>query len=86
MGAHHDRQRDRLRWAVSASGRFRFTTVETKANLSRPITKDTGRVRAEARAVVRGRQIISAEAKVMSQDGKVLPHGTSTLMVLNGAK
>ncbi len=59
-----------------------FATIETKANLSRPITKDTGRVRAEGRVVTRGRQIISAEAKVLSMDGKVLAHGTSTLMVL----
>lgn len=59
-----------------------FTTIETKANFSRPITKDTGRVRAEARVVVRGRQIVSAEARVLSQDGKVRAHGTSTLMVL----
>jgi uncharacterized protein (TIGR00369 family) len=59
-----------------------FTTIETKANLSRPITKDTGRVRAEGRVITRGRQIISAEAKVLSMDGKVLAHGTSTLMVL----
>jgi uncharacterized protein (TIGR00369 family) len=63
-----------------------FTTIETKANFSRPITKDTGRVRAEARVVSRGRQIISAEAKVTDRDGKVLAHGTSTLMVLNGAR
>src|SRR5277367_6845944 len=34
-----------------------YATVETKANFSRPITKDTGRVRAEARALGRGRQI-----------------------------
>ena len=61
-----------------------YATVETKANFSRPITKDTGRVRAEARVIVKGRSIISAEAKVLSMDGKVLAHGTSTLMVLAG--
>jgi|SRR5580693_9161260 uncharacterized protein (TIGR00369 family) len=60
-----------------------FATIETKANFSRPITKDTGRVRAEGHVVARGRQIVSAEARVLSQDGKVLAHGTSTLMVLN---
>jgi uncharacterized protein (TIGR00369 family) len=63
-----------------------FATIETKANLSRPITRDTGRVRAEGRVVTRGRQIISAEAKVLSMDGKVLAHGTSTLMVLDGSR
>ena len=60
-----------------------FTTIETKGNLSRPITRDTGRVRAEGRAIVRGRQIISTEAQVLNRDGKVLAHGTSTLMVVD---
>jgi len=63
-----------------------FRTLETKVNLSRPITSDTGRVRAEARVVSQTRQIISTEARVNSQDGRVLAHGTSTLMVVAGAK
>lgn len=63
-----------------------FATIETKGNLARPITKDTGRVRAEGRVVVRGRQIISTEVRVLSKDGKVLAHGTSTLMVVGGGK
>jgi len=63
-----------------------YTTVETKANFTRPITRDTGRVRAEARAVGRGRQIISAEARVVDAAGRVLAHGTSTMLVLGGAR
>jgi uncharacterized protein (TIGR00369 family) len=59
-----------------------YTTIETKANFSRPITPDTGPVRAEGRVVSQGRQIISTEAKLFSQDGRVLAHGTSTIMVL----
>ncbi len=59
-----------------------YTTVETKANFSRPITIDTGRVRAEGRILSQGRQIVSAEARVMSKDGRLLAHGTSTLMIL----
>lgn len=62
-----------------------YATVETKGNFSRPITPETGMVRTEARVVSRGRQIISAEARVTARDGKVLGHGTSTLMVLGGA-
>src|SRR5262252_3979023 len=42
----------------AASG---YATIETKGNFSRPITRDTGRVRAEARAVAQGRQVISCE-------------------------
>jgi uncharacterized protein (TIGR00369 family) len=62
-----------------------YTTIETKGNFSRPITKDTGRVRAEARVVGRGRKVISAEARVLDRDGRILAHGTSTLMVLQDA-
>jgi uncharacterized protein (TIGR00369 family) len=60
-----------------------YTTIETKGNLSRPITAKTGRVRAEGRVLSQGRQIISCEAWVRDQEGRVLAHGTSTLMVLN---
>ena len=55
---------------------------ETKANLTRPITPRTGRVRVEGRVVSQGRQIISCEASVCDREGRVLAHGTSTLMVL----
>ena len=61
-----------------------YTTVETKANFSRPITKDTGRVRAEGRVVSRGRRIISCEGRIVDAGGRLLAHGTSTLMVLGG--
>ena len=63
-----------------------YATVETKANFSRPITKDTGRVRAESRIVSQGRQVISGEARVLSRDGKVLAHGTSTLLVFGNGR
>jgi uncharacterized protein (TIGR00369 family) len=59
-----------------------YATIETKANFSRPITRDTGRVRAEARVVSQGRQVISSEAKVLAKDGRILAHGTSTILVL----
>jgi len=63
-----------------------YATVETKANFTRPIKHDTGRVRAEGRVVTRGRQIISAEGRVLDSEGRVLAHGTSTLMVFGNSK
>lgn len=59
-----------------------FTTIETKGNFSRLILHDTGRVRAEAVVVSQTRQIISTEAKLLGPGGKVLAHGTSTIMVM----
>ena len=60
-----------------------YTTIETKGNFARPITQDTGRVRAEARAVARGRQIISSEARILDPGGRVLAHGTSTILAIS---
>jgi uncharacterized protein (TIGR00369 family) len=62
-----------------------YATIETKANFSRPIAEDTGHVRAEGRAVGRGRRIISCEARVVDAKGRLLAHGTSTLMVLESS-
>jgi uncharacterized protein (TIGR00369 family) len=58
-----------------------YATVETKANFTRPIKHDTGRVRAEGRVVSRGRQIITAEASILDSSGRLLSHGTSTVIV-----
>jgi acyl-coenzyme A thioesterase PaaI-like protein len=41
-------------------------------------------VRAEGRVIGRGRQIMSAEARIIDSSGRILSHGTSTLMVFNG--
>jgi len=59
-----------------------YTTVETKVNFVRAITPATGPVRAEGRVVARGRTIITAEGTLTDSNGKLLAHGTSTLMVL----
>jgi uncharacterized protein (TIGR00369 family) len=59
-----------------------YATVETKANFTRVIRADTGRVRAEGRVVTRGRQIMTAEGRILDSEGRVLAHGTSTLIVL----
>jgi len=59
-----------------------YTTVETKANFTRAIRPDTGRVRAEGRVISRGRQIMTSEARLLDTQGRILAHGTSTLIVL----
>lgn len=59
-----------------------YTTVETKVNFVRPIRADAGRVRAEATVIAAGRTIMTAEGRLKGPDGKLLAHGTSTLIVL----
>lgn len=59
-----------------------YASIETKANFTRPIAPGAGVVRAEGRVVGSGRTIISAEGKIVDVRGRVLAHGTSTVMVL----
>jgi uncharacterized protein (TIGR00369 family) len=58
-----------------------YTTVETKVNFTRPIAPDGGPVRCEGRVLSRGRQIGTAEAYLRDGKGKLLAHGTSTLIL-----
>lgn len=58
-----------------------YTTVETKANFVRPVPAQ-GVVRCEGRVLSRGRQIATAEAYLRDAAGKLLAHGTSTLIIL----
>jgi uncharacterized protein (TIGR00369 family) len=60
-----------------------YTTVETKANMTRAVPPDGGTVRCEGRVLSQGRQIATAEAKLTSAEGKLLAHGTSTLIILH---
>ena len=59
-----------------------YSTVETKVNFVRAITPTTGQVRAEGLVVARGRTIMTAEGKLTDARGRLLAHGTSTLIVL----
>ncbi len=58
-----------------------YTTVETKVNFTRPIDPNGGAIRCEGRVVSRGRTIATAEAYLRSAEGKLLAHGTSTLII-----
>jgi uncharacterized protein (TIGR00369 family) len=59
-----------------------YTTVETKVNFTRAIMADSGPVRCAGRVLSPGRQIITTEATLTGADGRLLAHGTSTIMVL----
>jgi uncharacterized protein (TIGR00369 family) len=58
-----------------------YVTLEVKFNLVRPITADTGAVRAEGRLVHRGRTVATSEADLRDGAGKLLAHATSTCLI-----
>jgi uncharacterized protein (TIGR00369 family) len=58
-----------------------YTTLEFKINLVRPLTAETGPVRAEGRIVHRGRKVGTSEAKLTDRDGKLYAHATTTCMI-----
>ena len=62
-----------------------YTTVETKVNFTRPLPKDGSIVRCEGRVLSRGRTIATADAYLRDANGKLLAHGTSTLIILGKA-
>jgi len=59
-----------------------YTTVETKVNFTRAIDPDGGPVRCEGRVLSRGRTIATADAFLRDESGRLLAHGTSTLILL----
>jgi uncharacterized protein (TIGR00369 family) len=60
-----------------------YTSLGLEAKYVRPITRDTGRVLCEATVLYRGRRQATSEATLTAADsGKLLAHGTSTLMIL----
>ncbi len=58
-----------------------YTTLQVNVNLVRAITRETGKVRCEARALHTGRQMATAEATLYGADGKTYAHGTTTCLV-----
>jgi uncharacterized protein (TIGR00369 family) len=59
-----------------------YGTIETKVNLTRQITRDSGLLRAEANLVHAGSRIATAEARVTDEAGKLVAHGTSTCLII----
>ena len=60
---------------------FGYTTLEFKVNLVRPITDQTGPIRAEGRSLHVGRRSGTAEGRILDAGGTLLAHGTTTCLV-----
>jgi uncharacterized protein (TIGR00369 family) len=57
------------------------TTVEFKISLMRPITPDTGLIKAEGLVLNCGRRIGTAEGRITDRNGRLLAHGTTTCLI-----
>jgi uncharacterized protein (TIGR00369 family) len=57
------------------------TTLEFKISLLRPITPETGMIRAEGCVLTRGRRVGTAEGRVTDGQGRLLAHGTTTCLI-----
>lgn len=63
-----------------------YTTLEFKISLVRGISKETGEVRAEGRALNVGRRVGTAEGRLLDSQGRLLAHGTTTCLVMDAPK
>ena len=58
-----------------------YTTAELGINMVRSLTDKVPRVRAEATVIHCGRQLATAEARLVGPDGTLYAHGTTTCLV-----
>ena len=62
---------------------FSSTTLEFKISLLRPITPETGPIRAEGTVLTSGRRIGTAEGRLTDTEGRLLAHGTTTCLTFD---
>ncbi len=58
-----------------------YTTLEIKVNLIRALSDKTGPVRAEGKVIQVGRQVGTAEGRIIDASGKVYAHATTTCLI-----
>jgi uncharacterized protein (TIGR00369 family) len=58
-----------------------YTTMEIKVNYVRPITVQSGRLRAIGQVIHMGRRMATAEGKLIDDNDKLYAHGTTTCMI-----
>ena len=57
------------------------TTIELHVNYLRPVTTETGRLRCVGEVIHCGRQVATAEARLVDEDGKLYAHATTTCLI-----
>jgi len=63
-----------------------WTTLELKANFTRPITVETGRIRCIGTVVHPGRKVATTEGRLEDLHGRLLAHATGTILVVSDAR
>jgi uncharacterized protein (TIGR00369 family) len=58
-----------------------YTTLDIRINYLRPITLDTGEVRAVGEALQSGRRVAYCQARLEDPAGKLLAHGTGSCLI-----
>lgn len=60
-----------------------FTTLELKVNMVRPLNERVPLVRAEGKVIHAGRQVATAEGRIVGPDGKLYAHATTTCLIFD---
>lgn len=58
-----------------------YTTLELKVAYHRPLNRDSGPVRAEAKIITCGKRVAFAEGRLTDREGRIYASATSTLLV-----
>jgi uncharacterized protein (TIGR00369 family) len=60
-----------------------YTTLELKVNMVRALTDGVRMVRAEGKVIHTGRQVATAEGRLVGPDGKLYAHATTTCLIFD---
>jgi len=60
-----------------------YTTLELKVNMVRPLNDRVPLVRAEGKVIHAGRQVATAEGRIVGPDGKLYAHATTTCLIFD---
>lgn len=60
-----------------------YTTLELHVNMVRAITVHSGLLRCEGKVIHAGKQVATAEARLVDTNGKLYAHGTTTCMIFS---
>lgn len=59
-----------------------YTTLELKVNMVRPLSERVQLVRVEGKVIHAGRQVATAEGRIVGPDGKLYAHATTTCLII----